>query len=80
MCIEKVGNCKNKTAKNKKIPKINIVKEQVIDSRPFQITSMMEGVIERGTAKNFLLNVPIAGKTGTTNIIKMHGLLDTHLI
>ena len=62
-------NCKVKTIKNKKIPKINIVKEQVIDSRhAFQITSMMEGVIERGTAKKLSkLNVPIAGKTGTTN-------------
>ncbi len=62
-------NCKVKTIKNKKIPKINIVKKQVVDSRhAFQITSMMEGVIERGTAKKLSkLNVPIAGKTGTTN-------------
>ena len=34
----------------------------------YQITSMMEGVIERGTAKKLKsLKVPIAGKTGTTN-------------
>ncbi len=66
---KKCINCKVKTIKNKKIPKINIVKKQVVDSRhAFQITSMMEGVIERGTAKKLSkLNVPIAGKTGTTN-------------
>ena len=34
------------------------------------MTSMMEGVVQRGTAtivKQILPNVPIAGKTGTTN-------------
>ena len=42
---EKVVLIKVKTIKNKKIPKINIVKKQVVDSRhAFQITSMMEGV------------------------------------
>jgi penicillin-binding protein 1A len=34
----------------------------------YQITSMMEGVILRGTARTLLeLERPIAGKTGTTN-------------
>ncbi len=34
----------------------------------YQITSMMEGVVQRGTATTLLeLNRPIAGKTGTTN-------------
>jgi penicillin-binding protein 1A len=34
----------------------------------YQITSMMEGVVLRGTAMTLLeLNRPIAGKTGTTN-------------
>ena len=34
------------------------------------MTSMMEGVVQRGTAtiiSKMLPNVPIAGKTGTTN-------------
>ena len=34
------------------------------------MTSIMEGVVQRGTAtiiKQILPNVPIAGKTGTTN-------------
>jgi len=33
----------------------------------FQLTSMMEGVVERGTAAGIDLPVPVAGKTGTTN-------------
>ena len=43
------------------------------DHRPahaYQMTSMMEGVVQRGTAtivSKMLPNVPIAGKTGTTN-------------
>ena len=37
----------------------------------FQLTSMMEGVVQRGTAaKAIELPVPIAGKTGTTNEAK----------
>ena len=48
---------------------MNEVKNIIIDPRlTYQITSMMEGVIKRGTAKKLNnLNVPIAGKTGTTN-------------
>ncbi len=42
---------------------------QLIDPRvAYQITSMMEGVVQRGTATRAKsLNRPIAGKTGTTN-------------
>ncbi|MEL7272514.1 MAG: penicillin-binding protein 1A [Pseudomonadota bacterium] len=44
-------------------------RDQVLDPMTaYQITSMMEGVVQRGTAKNVgALGVPIAGKTGTTN-------------
>ncbi|MCO5065965.1 MAG: penicillin-binding protein 1A [Rhizobiaceae bacterium] len=43
--------------------------EQVLDPMTaYQITSMMEGVVQRGTATILRdLNRPIAGKTGTTN-------------
>ena len=43
--------------------------DQVLDPMTaYQITSMMEGVVQRGTATSLLeLNRPIAGKTGTTN-------------
>jgi penicillin-binding protein 1A len=46
-------------------------RRQIIDPyTAYQITSMMEGVVQRGTGtivKKMLPNVPIAGKTGTTN-------------
>ena len=43
--------------------------EQVLDPMTaYQITSMLEGVVLRGTATTLLeLNRPMAGKTGTTN-------------
>jgi penicillin-binding protein 1A len=46
-------------------------RQQIIDPyTAYQITSMMQGVIQRGTAtivRQILPNVPMAGKTGTTN-------------
>jgi penicillin-binding protein 1A len=44
-------------------------REQVIDPMTaYQITSMMEGVVQRGTATVVRsVGKPIAGKTGTTN-------------
>jgi penicillin-binding protein 1A len=36
----------------------------------YQLTSMMEGVVQRGTARGINLPVPIAGKTGTSNDAK----------
>jgi penicillin-binding protein 1A len=46
-------------------------RRQIIDPHTaYQITSIMEGVVQRGTAtivKSIIPNVPIAGKTGTTN-------------
>jgi penicillin-binding protein 1A len=46
-------------------------RKQIIDPHTaYQVTSMMEGVVQRGTAtvvKQILPNVPMAGKTGTTN-------------
>ncbi len=50
-------------------PYISSQREQVINAiTAYQITSMMEGVVQRGTASGVIdLPVPIAGKTGTTN-------------
>ncbi|NJM82442.1 MAG: PBP1A family penicillin-binding protein [Tabrizicola sp.] len=36
----------------------------------YQLTSMMQGVVQRGTARGINLPVPVAGKTGTTNDAK----------
>ena len=52
-----------------KIPKISDNFEQVISPQTaYQITSILEGVVLRGTGKKLKdLNLDIAGKTGTTN-------------
>ena len=53
-------------------PRIVDNREQVIDPMTaYQITSMMEGVIQRGTGTAAkVLDRPVAGKTGTTNDYK----------
>ena len=52
-----------------KAPRIVSNRNRVMDAiTAYQLTSMMRGVVERGTAAgNVRLPVPIAGKTGTTN-------------
>ncbi len=68
--LKKCLDCRLKNFPSEiKIPDIYEDKNIVIDPRlAYQITSMMEGVIKRGTAKKLLdLDVPLAGKTGTTN-------------
>ncbi len=68
--LKKCVDCNLNSISSKiKIPNLEEDKKIIIDPRlAYQITSMMEGVINRGTAKNLKdLNVPIAGKTGTTN-------------
>ncbi len=68
--LKKCYNCKiQKISSINEIPKLEETKNIIIDPRlAYQITSMMEGVIKRGTAKKLRdLKVPIAGKTGTTN-------------
>ena len=51
------------------IPSIKNDSEQIISSETaYQITSMMEGVVQRGTGRKLRdLNLTLAGKTGTTN-------------
>lgn len=53
-------------------PLITSSRERVMDAiTAYQLTSMMRGVVERGTASNTVnLGVPTAGKTGTTNDAK----------
>jgi penicillin-binding protein 1A len=50
-------------------PEIADDRKQIIDPHTaYQMTSIMEGVIQRGTATSLKsLNRPLAGKTGTTN-------------
>ncbi|WP_039019574.1 PBP1A family penicillin-binding protein [Halocynthiibacter namhaensis] len=50
-------------------PRISSNRERVMNAiTAYQLTSMMRGVVQRGTARGQVtLNVPVAGKTGTTN-------------
>jgi len=64
------NNCKLEMVSiNSELPNINNTAKEIIDPKiSYQITSMMEGVIQRGTAKSLKeLKFPLAGKTGTTN-------------
>ena len=51
------------------LPDVPDTREQIADPRTaYQMVSIMEGVVQRGTATRLKsLNRPIAGKTGTTN-------------
>jgi penicillin-binding protein 1A len=53
-------------------PKLIDTREQVIDPMTaYQVTSMLEGVVQRGTAQVVKeVGKPLAGKTGTTNDAK----------
>jgi penicillin-binding protein 1A len=51
------------------VPSLNDAREQAEDARTaYQMVSMLQGVVERGTATKLRdLGRPLAGKTGTTN-------------
>ena len=62
-------NCKAESWQNQDEPEIADNRPQIIDPHTaYQVTSILEGVIQRGTA-TVLKSVgrPLAGKTGTTN-------------
>ena len=62
-------DCDNISFKSKNVPKISDNFVQVFSSESaYQMISMLEGVVKRGTGKKLRdLNIDIAGKTGTTN-------------
>ena len=62
-------NCDKISFKGKNIPKIKDNFKQIFSPQTaYQMTSILEGVVERGTGKGLKdLNLEIAGKTGTTN-------------
>ncbi|WP_372573094.1 penicillin-binding protein 1A [Ruegeria jejuensis] len=65
-------DCSNDTIAPNAAPRIETNREQVMDPiTAYQLTSMMKGVVDRGTAAGTVnLPVPTAGKTGTTNDAK----------
>ena len=62
-------NCDQISFTGKEFPEIDNNYKQVFSAQTaYQITSMLEGVVKRGTGKKLKkLNLNIAGKTGTTN-------------
>ena len=62
-------SCDKVNLQDDSTPEIINKSDQVISKETaYQITSMLEGVVKRGTGKKLRnLNLPIAGKTGTTN-------------
>ena len=52
-------------------PRVVSDRDRVMDAiTAYQLTSMMQGVIQRGTGRGITLPVPVAGKSGTTNDAK----------
>lgn len=65
-------DCDNASLAEGRGPRIRSDRERVMNEvTAYQLTSMMQGVVDRGTARRSInLPVPIAGKTGTTNDAK----------
>ena len=65
------ANCRSARWNGQSEPEIDDDRLQVLDPHTaYQMTSIMEGVVQRGTAtliKQVLPDVPVAGKTGTSN-------------
>ncbi|WP_046865289.1 penicillin-binding protein 1A [Microvirga massiliensis] len=68
----KCANCDAEKWDGQPEPKLDETREQVLDPiTAYQITSILEGVVQRGTAQVVkAVGKPLAGKTGTTNDAK----------
>ncbi|HSP26089.1 MAG TPA: penicillin-binding transpeptidase domain-containing protein, partial [Saliniramus sp.] len=66
------AECKADAWRGQAEPLVVDEREQVLDPlTAYQVTSMLEGVVERGTATSIkAVGKPLAGKTGTTNDAK----------
>ncbi len=62
-------SCKAESWQNQAEPNLADDRKQIMDPHTaYQITSIMEGVVQRGTATSLKeLGMPLAGKTGTSN-------------
>ena len=65
----KCVGCDKFITEEKELPKIENTNKRVFsEETAYQMISILKGAVERGTAKKLKsLNVPLAGKTGTTN-------------
>ncbi len=64
-------DCGNATLLPGREPQITSDRERVMDPiTAYQLTSMLQGVVQRGSGSGVHLPIPIGGKTGTTNDAK----------
>ncbi|MEI9931997.1 MAG: penicillin-binding transpeptidase domain-containing protein [Rhizomicrobium sp.] len=65
-------SCNNAQWRGQSEPLLEDTREQIIDPRTaFQIVSLLQGVVQRGTGRSILaVGKPLAGKTGTSNEAK----------
>ena len=64
-------NCTDAVLAAGEAPQVQSNRDRIMNEvTAYQLTSMLEGVVQRGTARGISLPVPIAGKTGTTNEAK----------
>ena len=69
--VRKCDDCRTASLAPGLVPQIISNRERVMDAiTAYQLTSMLQGVVQRGTARGINLPVPVAGKTGTTNDAK----------
>jgi len=61
--------CRAEAWAGQEVPQLPDLREQIADPRSaYQVVSMMEGVVQRGTGRKVAaVGKPLAGKTGTTN-------------
>ncbi len=61
--------CRVAAWRKQPVPKLPDIREQIADpASAYQIVSMLEGVVQRGTGRRVrAIGKPLAGKTGTTN-------------
>jgi penicillin-binding protein 1A len=64
--------CENVAWSSQATPELPDERQQIQDPRTaYQMVEMMEGVVQRGTARSLnAVGIPLAGKTGTTNEAK----------
>jgi penicillin-binding protein 1A len=67
----KCEDCQADSLPAGQVVNISSNRERVMNAiTAYQLTSMMEGVVRRGSGSGVNLSVPVAGKTGTTNDAK----------
>ncbi|MEM9716574.1 MAG: penicillin-binding transpeptidase domain-containing protein, partial [Pseudomonadota bacterium] len=65
------ADCQNQFLTEGFGPRVQNNRVRVMDEfTAYQLTSMMQGVVQRGTATSVRVGAPVAGKTGTTNEAK----------